>query len=311
MCIKRAAMQHGVIGLGQATAAGLSADAIHRLVRSGSWIRVRPTVYALWAPPGTDELWHHRLTAGALWLGERSAVSHRAAVVLWGLEGVASAPIEFSTTGPHQSSDPTLLVHRVRSLPANDVVVRGVIRVTSVPRTILDLCAVVEPEAVELALESALRRRLATLDQITLRLAQTGRTSRGRGVLRALVDRHPETSTESALESRVWRVLREGGLPLPLRQHEVRDENGRFVARLDFAYPDSFVGIEADGHRFHSSRQDWSRDLARHNSLTALGWTLYRVTWEDAVRRPLKVIADISRLLENAVQGRSVVQRPR
>jgi very-short-patch-repair endonuclease len=115
-------------------------------------------------------------------------------------------------------------------------------------------------------------------------------------VLQRLLDRHPGQSTESELEGRVWRLLREAGLPEPRRQYEVRDRR-RFVARLDFAYPSQMLAIEADGYRFHSSAKDWARERVRQNELVKLGWTIYRITWDDVIRRGQRIRDDIAMLL--------------
>ncbi|MGH2684207.1 MAG: endonuclease domain-containing protein [Actinomycetota bacterium] len=58
------------------------------------------------------------------------------------------------------------------------------------------------------------------------------------------------------------------------------------MGRLDFAYPPSRIGIEADGYRWHGGRERWVRDVRRENRLKLLGWTLLRFTWEDVRDRP-------------------------
>jgi very-short-patch-repair endonuclease len=63
--------------------------------------------------------------------------------------------------------------------------------------------------------------------------------------------------------------------------------------RVDFAYVDARVAIEADGFRWHSTRQQFDRDRARHNSLTAMGWTVIHVTWEQLREQPDDLIHNI------------------
>lgn len=297
-CIKIAGSQHGVLAAHQALAAGLSPGVVRKLARANHWTRIRPGVFALWVPSCERERWRHRLMATALWLGSSAAVSHRASALDWELEGIGSAPLELSTTGRKRISEAGLVLHRVRSLPADQVVIRGGIKMTSVPRTLIDLCAVADAEAVELALESALRKRLVSVAQVRAALERTGPTNRGRGIMRSLLDGMVERPTESALEVLVWRILVETDLPIPVRQYEVRDPLGRLVARVDFAYPQEKIAVEADGYRFHSGREDWSRDLARQNGLARLGWITYRVTWEDAKKRRRRVVTELTQLLE-------------
>ncbi|MEX2554277.1 MAG: DUF559 domain-containing protein [Actinomycetota bacterium] len=231
-----------------------------------------------------------------LWLGTGAAASHRAASIVWGLDGLESAPVELTTSGRRRASDPGLVVHRARAWRPGDITIRGAFRVTSVPKTVLDLCGVVRPSVVELAIESALRRRLTTRGQLEDALERSAVTVIGRGILRELLGDLPSSATESTLETIVWRLLVDEGLR-PVRQYEVRTEDGRFVARVDFAYPAVRVAVEADGRRFHSAKADWSRDLFRSNALTSLGWVVYRVTWDDATKRPRRVAADVRALL--------------
>lgn len=72
------------------------------------------------------------------------------------------------------------------------------------------------------------------------------------------------------------------------------------MARVDLAYPAALLAIEADGYEFHSSRRDLQRDRARQNALVRLGWTVYRVTWEDATRHAERVRSDVATLLSRA-----------
>ncbi|HEX2057284.1 MAG TPA: DUF559 domain-containing protein [Actinomycetota bacterium] len=91
------------------------------------------------------------------------------------------------------------------------------------------------------------------------------------------------------------------GLPRPVRQHRITD-NGKLVARVDFAYPDSLVAVEVDGYRWHSGRRAWSRDLTRRdltrrNRLTSLGWRVLHVTHDDLMERPNEIVEQIDAVL--------------
>ena len=195
-------------------------------------------------------------------------------------------------------------MHHVRSLPAEDVAVRDGIRVTTVARTLIDLCGVAEPEVVELALESALRRRSVGPVEIAATLARFDRKPNGSHVIRSLLVDRSFVATESALEALVWRLLRDSGLPPPVRQYEV-SLGQKVVARVDFAYPQALIAIEADGYEFHSARDDWQRDRKRQNALAQLGWLIYTITWEDVMRRGRRVVDDVTRLLTMSDPARS------
>jgi very-short-patch-repair endonuclease len=92
--------------------------------------------------------------------------------------------------------------------------------------------------------------------------------------------------TESELEDDLIAVLRCHGLPEPVPQHEV---NGR---RIDAAYPDLELGIEADGVAAHAAKEDVQRNATKANDL--LGWWILHFTWDDIHRRPAYVAAIVA-----------------
>ncbi|MDQ6725040.1 MAG: hypothetical protein M3066_02535 [Actinomycetota bacterium] len=149
----------------------------------------------------------------------------------------------------------------------------------------LDLAAV-EPTLVKGALDDALVRGLTTLGSMRRTLDRvSGQGRAGSTLLRDLVVELPagRAPTESPLEDRLVRLLRHHGLPEPVRQHEVALPDGG-VARIDLAYPEVKLGIEADGRIWHSGRADFARDRRRANHLAGLGWTLLRYGWADLHR---------------------------
>lgn len=91
-------------------------------------------------------------------------------------------------------------------------------------------------------------------------------------------------------------LFRRHRLPRPIYQYVVRVD-GRFVARVDFAYPEVRLALEVDGHDNHRTPSDFRRDLNRQNLLVAAGWTVLRFTWSDVVQRPAEVAATIRRQL--------------
>lgn len=230
--------------------------------------------------------------AACLHAGPGAAASHRAAAVLWGMTGVKDRVVEIVT--PRRLRSPGIVVHQTE-VGLRSVTQVGPIPATDPTRTLFDLGAVAPAWVVESAVDDALRRRLTTLaDLWGLLEAAGGRGRRGTGVLRSLLrDRDPRSAPpESALESRLARLLREAGVPPPTPQLEVPVGGGR-TARIDFAWPDAMVAVEADGYRYHSGRASWEHDLARRNALTGSGWRVIHVTWHDVSRRPEATVATI------------------
>ena len=107
-----------------------------------------------------------------------------------------------------------------------------------------------------------------------------------------------DTRAESAMETRcrVSLVLR--GLPKPELQYPVRDELGNHVAWLDMAYPEVRAGVEFDGEH-HQEAPVFRADLARHNRLAALGWTVLRASATDVLRNPDAFTAQVRAVLRH------------
>lgn len=84
----------------------------------------------------------------------------------------------------------------------------------------------------------------------------------------------------SPQETRLRLVLYDSPLPRPVPQHVVRHAGGRFLARVDFAWPEARLALEYEG-LWHGRDQQVVRDRRRLNELTAAGWTVVFATAAD------------------------------
>lgn len=292
--------QFGLITRDQAFSAGLSKSAIGRRLECGAWTRIHPGVYAL---PGSVDSWERKLKAAQLWVPE-AVLSHRSAGALLELDGITDRLVELTWIGkPAQHQQRGVIFHSTDYLPKKHVrKVKG-FWATTATRTLLDLGAVVSPTVVEAAGDDALRRALTAIPLLQEILQEAGKSGRsGTAALRAFVADRPigERPTDSQFETRLFRVLRAARLPRPVKQFVVRDVNGRFVARPDFAITEHLIAIEAHSYRYHMGRKPFLNDIRKHNALTGLGWRILIVTWDDLVRRPHWVVAQLRARLEAA-----------
>jgi very-short-patch-repair endonuclease len=162
---------------------------------------------------------------------------------------------------------------------------------------VIDCAAMLGDEALETAFESA--RRMGLTSAVLLRQRAAVLCGRGRPgsarVARLLAHQRPgDAALEYRLEVKVARLLRASSLPTPVRQHPV----GAY--RIDFAYPQHRVGIEAEGFEYHGSRLAWKRDKRRIAQLELAGWRLVFVTWDDVTHRPDDTRARIALALSAA-----------
>ena len=279
--------QHGLISCRQLIAAGLSARHIDLRVSAGLLVRQHRGVYRLAGAPASFE----QATLAAC-LASNGVASHRAAAALWALRGCEPAQVEIAVAGRRRPELVGVLAHTTDFLPPVDVSERSRVPVTTPARTLLDLAAVVPGAVVEGALEDALHRQLVTIRWLEQSVTRpSSRTRPGAGVVRDLLGgRAPgQGATESPLEDELVRLLREAGLPEPVRQHRVTQAPSRSV-RIDISYPDRLVAIEAQGLLWHAGRADLQRDCEKRNVLVRLGWRILVFTWHDVRHRPAAVV---------------------
>lgn len=99
---------------------------------------------------------------------------------------------------------------------------------------------------------------------------------------------------ESALEVRMWRLLRRSRLR-PETQLTVWDDKGEL--RIDFAFLHERVAVETMGKKSHEGDANLERDSRRALRLSALGWTVVPVTWEMLEEDTTGVLSRVGRVL--------------
>lgn len=90
---------------------GGSDEMVMSRLESGLWTRVHPGVYQVDRRP-LD--WESRLLAAVLACGPEARVSHRAALLLWGMDGLTYAPFEVTMPFGNLAVPDRVMVHRSR-----------------------------------------------------------------------------------------------------------------------------------------------------------------------------------------------------
>lgn len=257
---------------------GLTSDKLRWGERQGRWRRVQQGVYAE-GPEEPSAL--ERQVARVIAAG--GVASGRLAGVLHGLDGLTldERPLRRRTISPE----------RVK-------VVHGV-RCTDGPQTLVDLAAVLDDTRWEQALESGLRKRLVTVEQ----LAGVHRAWGSSRIRRVLALRPPNApATGSLLETLMVQLVRPV-LPDPVRQLRIENAYGDFVAYLDLAWPQPGVFLELDGEQ-HKGQPVY--DARRETAVVAAtGWLPGRFTWTEVVRFPKATRARAVALVDRAGIARS------
>ena len=257
---------------------------IARRLETGALLREYPGVYRVGHRAHSVEA---RYLAAVKACGEGAVLSGRAAAYLLRLLKRAPPPPE--VTSSKQRRVPGILTRRCRSLEACDVTEYRGIPVTTVPRTLVDLGAVLGADDLARACHEA-----GVLHRTTPRQVETvlKRRPNAAGAAKLKTIMSGETRvTLSKLERAFLRLLEEAALPSPETN---RPAGGR---RVDCRWPAQRLTVELDSYTFHSSRHAWQQDRRREREAYARGDALRRYTWSDVFEDPRAMLRELAELL--------------
>jgi very-short-patch-repair endonuclease len=284
-----ASEQFGVVTREQLLVHGVSASWIDRRIASGYLHPILPGVYAVGRrdlPP------RGRWLAGVLAGGEGAALSHRSAGSLSDLLAWTGF---IEITAPRQLRPrPGFRPHHA-TLPADELTGIDGIAVTTVPRTLLDLAAVLPYERLESAVNRAEMLELGGRPSARDLIARyPGR--RGVRRLRSVLDRLDRgmAVTRSELEERFRRFIARSALPNPEFNAAI-EVNGNWYV-VDCLWRQFGLAVELDGFQWHGTRKAFQSDRARDRALLAIGLRTARVTWSD-LNKPAALEAELGAML--------------
>jgi very-short-patch-repair endonuclease len=187
-----------------------------------------------------------------------------------------------------------VLVHQAK-LPADEITVHRGIPVTTVPRTLLDLAAVLPTRQVERAINEAEVRHLwdeLSLEHLLRRYPRRAGNSTARAALQSR--RGGTTLTRSELEEMFLVLVDEAGLPRPEVNALVEGYE------VDAVWWAARVVVELDGRDTHGTTTAFETDRERDRRLVAAQWRPIRVTFRQMTRTRAALIEDLMRLVIGA-----------
>ncbi|MDR7280896.1 DUF559 domain-containing protein [Catenuloplanes atrovinosus] len=265
-----------------------------RQLQSAAWRRLFPQVYVEDAAFVPDD---HRLwcEAAALLLPPGAAISGDSAAFLWGAASPRwNAPVTVTVPRSRRLESGPRLSVTCRTLPAEDVAEFGGLPVTTPLRTAFDLGRQSDRRRAIVALDAFLHHRMVEAGKLEAFARGRARWPGNRRLLERLAEAEP--LTESPMETLLRLLITDAGLPRPFAQVEVTTDGGRWLARVDLAYPDLRIAIEYEGDH-HRERDTFRRDITRKRTLEAAGWLVLRFTADDVLRRPADTVAMIAETL--------------
>jgi hypothetical protein len=262
--------------------AALTGGRLTRLC-TGSYVDTDP-----YAALPSDQQYLVRIRAEAL-RTPQLIVSHLSAAAVHGLPVVRSrlSLVHFTRQGRGGTRRSGRRWVHVADIPEQFRVTVDGIDLTSVARTIVDVGRTESLQTTVAAADAALQMGLTDPAEIGRALLDAHwhpGSPRARRAIR-LVDGRAESAGESLLRIGIGGR----GLPDPELQVEIRDEDGRFVARTDMALLAYGILIEFDGHTKYAELLRPGQDVTdvvlaekrREERLTELGWLVIRVTWHE------------------------------
>jgi hypothetical protein len=221
--------------------------------------------------------------AAVLAAGPGAVASYWTAASVWRLfdgaippEAAPDADIHVTTARHRRLKN--VVLHR-QQLATAEHAIRWSVPVTSVARTVFDLAAVMEADALGRVADEALRRRILRMDELRHIYAQHAGAGRRRlRPLRAvLAERDPDFDPgANEWEQRMDRLWDQLGLPSAERQYWIRAGGQRY--RVDRAIPQLRLAVEWVGSEYHAQAGRYRRDRLRISDLALAGWEVVEIT---------------------------------
>lgn len=283
-----------LVGAGGST--GLSREA----ARASRY--VAPSRGVRW-PADSDDPPLDRRSAAVLGSGDDAVLADVSAAAAWGLPlppwiglhepdrpVTVAAPTGQRTNRPRRGD---VRGRRLR-IPAEHVTHLSDLLVTTPARTWLDCAELIPREHLVAMGDAAVRRGLTSAEELS-RMVAWARRRRGVVSARACLPLL-DPASESAGESITRAHLLFGDLPRPVSNLNVHFQ-GRWIARVDLAWPEQRVIVEYDGvvHLHESQRR---RDAVRRNLLQEAGWLVITFTADD-LSRPWLMVSQVRRALQH------------
>jgi len=286
--------QFGVVSRQQLLRLGHTKSAIGRMSKADRLRRIHRGVYAVGHAKLSGQ---GRCLAAVLACGDGAIVSHWSAAWLWGLHGTFASPVEVSVP-THGHRRKGMWTHRVTPLAMEErAVTNGVIPISSLPRTLLDLAATTAVPRIESLIERTERRGMLDLEAID-RTLDRHRGSPGTSCLREATEIYRDPFFSRARSERLFKALvKKAGLPHPAIN--------TFVAghEVDAYWEAERFAVEVDGWGSHRTRAAFERDPVRQEDLLLAGITCIRITARRIEREPDAVAGRLAKHLAKRHSG--------
>jgi hypothetical protein len=295
--------QLDVISRQQALASGMTRHALaHRLRLGGPWRGLLPGVYM--AATGAPTTLQQEMAA-LLYAGPGSLITGSAALRSHHIRCELTEIVDVLVRAGRQRRDTKFVrLHRTNRMPAR-IWEAGPVRYVPASRAVADAVrALTSLRDVRAVVADAIQRDKCAITSLAAEL--TAGPNKGSALFReALAD--VAGGIRSAAEGDLRDLLAGSGLPMPLFNPCLYDQNGNFVARPDAWWPGLGIAVEVDSREWHTSPEDHASTLARGRRMARYQIVVLRVTPRQIRTQRADVINDIKAALDGA-QGRPLLK---
>jgi hypothetical protein len=279
-----AGRSHGVVTRAELLRAGITQEEIKTRLANGALVSIHRGVFRVGhAAPSLEA----RYQAAVKACGPSSLLAGRAAAHLLHLQNQPPSLPEV-LTARHRRPD-GVTVRRCRSIDPKDAAEWRGVPVTNVPRTLVDVAAVLDPPDLARAFHQAVVKHHIKPDAVERVLARRHNWPGARDLRSVIWGDEPVSL--SKLESSFIAAVRRARLPLPETNVLA---GGRYV---DCRWPEHRLTVELDSYAYHGTRHAWEKDRHREREARSRGDEFRRYTWFDVIEEPEPMLADLRRLL--------------
>jgi hypothetical protein len=280
LLLELARSQDDLVARWQLAGAGWTPGKLEHHIITNAWRVIHPGVYALTQAPLTQR---QRWIAATL-TAPHTFLSHASAGACWGFrsfDGSFEVVTRPGIGGPKRMA--SLLVCR-SSVLVDDVTVHDAIRITTAPRTLVDLAGSIGPTATRRAFREALRLRCTTAAAIQETAARFPRR-KGSSLLADLGRRYaalPYGRARSDAECCGLEVFHDA-------RHDPPELNVRISGEeADFVWRERRLIIELDGPQFHLFADE---DLRKQRLWERAGFEVRRLPTDAVYETPERLAA--------------------
>jgi hypothetical protein len=276
---------------------GFTTAQIRRQLKHGLLHRVHHNVYAVGNPSVSPR---GRLLAALLSVGPHSFLSHRTAAAVYGLRAINVHDIELTLPGTGGRRRPGMRLHRTGNHPdPADVRLHGDLRVSSVPRMLVELAPREKPAELARLVTMAVQKSLLPLHRADARERLEAALTRherypGSSKLKAVLAAYRRTSSsKSELERDFDRLLAQHP-DIPAPQSNIYIDHWE----IDRFWPEHNLAVELDGRPYHIAVADMEKDRTKDAALLRRGVTPLRFTDFRVNHDPRGILSDVRHFLD-------------